>query len=247
MTEGVASGIKGQRGKILKGKEANAVHIVSGTQIAAYRLGTIDDDDVRSSPVLMARDDREQISDLDPQPGLLPTFPHCSLRRRLAKINETTRERPQALAWGQAPPNKKDATVTFHDHAGSHLMFSEDDPLTGGAEAARTPKGLPRLQRVTAAGTVVQLEGSGQTYAPRERIGAIAPAIDVAPASLMERTSLEERNPTLMASSHAVAKLELWRRPAPRKRGPAPLQAPARAVGADLILPLPSLLGLRGA
>jgi len=46
------------------------------------------------------------------------------------------------------------------EHARGDLVFPEHDLVTGGAEAPHASKGLPVLQRVATARTVVQFEGA---------------------------------------------------------------------------------------
>jgi len=52
------------------------------------------------------------------------------------------------------------------EHAGGDLVLAEDDRITGRAEAPHAPEGLPVLERVATARTVVQLEGTGHQYLP---------------------------------------------------------------------------------
>jgi len=46
------------------------------------------------------------------------------------------------------------------EHARGDLVFLEDDLVAGGAKAPHAPKGLPVLQCVAAARTIVQFEGA---------------------------------------------------------------------------------------
>ena len=46
------------------------------------------------------------------------------------------------------------------EHACGDLVLAEDNPITGRAITPHAPEGLPVIERVAAAGTVVQFEGT---------------------------------------------------------------------------------------
>ena len=46
------------------------------------------------------------------------------------------------------------------EHACGHLVLAEDDPIAGRAIAPHAPEGIPVIERVATAGTVVQFEGA---------------------------------------------------------------------------------------
>jgi len=58
--------------------------------------------------------------------------------------------------------------MILHNHPGGDLMLAEHDQVAHGAEAPRTPKGILRLQRIPAAGAVIEFQWASQERAFEE-------------------------------------------------------------------------------
>ena len=108
---------------------------------------------------------------------------HRGVGRIFCELDKAGGKGPGSLAGLDTAADEEHLAFLLDDHAGSHLVIAEEDPVAGGAKAARAPKGLPVLKGMAAAGAIVQLGRARQAGLSLEVflfLGAHRPSVRLA-------------------------------------------------------------------